>query len=52
MAEWQVLYDAVRMPLDGGATLVQIREKDLDPDSSGKKSLKSGISVPPAAYIC
>ena len=41
------LYDAVRDALDGGVTLVQLREKDLDPEAFGTE-----ISVPPAAYIC
>ena len=29
----RTLYDAVREAIDGGATLVQLREKDLDPET-------------------
>lgn len=29
----RTLYDAVREAIDGGATLVQLREKDLDPEA-------------------
>ena len=32
------LYDAVRDALDGGVTLVQLREKDLDPEAFRKEA--------------
>ncbi|MBQ9321005.1 MAG: thiamine phosphate synthase [Eubacterium sp.] len=43
------LYDAVRDALDGGVTLVQLREKDLDPEAF--KTTEAGKLLSDAALL-